>query len=266
MGPQDVKEEAAATSDRRHEPLDAELEALERRFGDGLAELKSLRGRVIEARRKRENAAKRAWADLDHKWFTIVLSAAIFFFILSFYIASTLGYYHDLTPLPRGADPVLARLPVVNLVPILSYGWLLTHMFALYLAATYYPRRMPYFLGTIGLLVLVRTVFIAVNPLGAPEGMLNLNASYLFQPLRGVLAFDNEFFFSGHTALPYLYALMLRENWLRLPFLGISVLMAVSVLLTRNHYTMDVLGAYFITYTVYRMSRHLLGWLDPLHD
>lgn len=250
--------------EREGDLLQRDLEALEERLGQAVQELKNLRAKVSAASLEREAATKREWANLDHKWFTGVLSAATFFFILSFYIASTLGYYHDQTPLPGGVvDAVLSRLPVVDLVPVLSYGWLLTHMFALYVGVVYYPRRLPYLLGTIGLLVVVRTVFVALNPVGAPPGILNLNASYLFQPLRGVLAFDNEFFFSGHTALPYLYSLAVRERWLKFTFLAASVAMAVAVLLTRNHYTMDVLGAYFITYSVYRLSRHLLGWLDP---
>ena len=43
----------------------------------------------------------------------------------------------------------------------------------------------------------------------------------------------------------------------------LSIVMAASVVLTRNHYTMDVLGAYFVTYSVYALSCWLLGWLDP---
>ena len=43
------------------------------------------------------------------------------------------------------------------------------------------------------------------------------------------------------------------------------MVMAVSVLLTRNHYTVDVLGAYFISYSIYRLSLRLYaGYVRPL--
>ena len=40
-------------------------------------------------------------------------------------------------------------------------------------------------------------------------------------PLKGILAFENVFFFSGHTALPYLYALIFWSiPWARRTFLA----------------------------------------------
>jgi hypothetical protein len=247
--------------------LARELDVLERKFKDALGDLRTLRDKWHDAFNERERKMRREWAHLDHKWFFIVLSAASFFFILSFYVWSEIGWYHDRTPLPAGADPLLNRLPIVNLVPVLSYGWLLCHLAALYLTVAFEPRRLPYLLTTVGLFVVIRSIFVAVNPYGPPLGMINLNASYVFAPIRGVLAFDNEFFFSGHTSLPYLYFLFFHDMpRARKALLGASVVMAACVLLTRNHYTMDVLGAYFMTYAIYRLSRYVLGWLDPLPD
>lgn len=252
-----------AAGGRGHEGLEREFDALESKFEAAVAELKTLRGRFKDVRDARDSAMQRAWADLDHKWFTGVLASATFFFILSFYVYSLLGQRLDHRPLPPGSDPVFSLLPVVNTVPLLAYGWLLVHVTAWVTWVVYEPRRIPYFLGTIGLFVLVRTLFVALNPVGAPPGMINLNASYLFAPLRGVLAFDNEFFFSGHTAMPYLYALFCPYPWYRRFFLAAAVVMGAAVLLSRNHYTIDVLGAFFMTYGIFALSRKLLGFLDP---
>ena len=44
-----------------------------------------------------------------------------------------------------------------------------------------------------------------------------------------------------------------------------SILMAVCVLLSRNHYTVDVLGAFFTSYSVYALSRAgYKSLLEPL--
>jgi hypothetical protein len=255
-----------ARSNKSRDILEQELDALEAKFDSAVSELKGLRGKLRTARDARERAMKRAWADLDHKWLTIVLAAATFFCILSFYVYSAMGRSFDSRPLPHGADPFLALLPVWNMVPVLTYGWLVVHLTAWYTWVVYEPRRIPYFLGTIGLFVLVRTLFVALNPVGAPLGMINMNASYLFSPLRGVLAFDNEFFFSGHTAVPFLYYLFSPYPWYRRFFLAASVVMGASVLLSRNHYTIDVLGAFFMTYGIFALSRKLLGFLDPTEE
>lgn len=259
----EAREAPVSRENRSPDGLERDLDALETKFEAAVLELKTLRSKLKEARDARERAMRSAWADLDHKWFTIVLAAATLFFILSFYIYSHLGQVMDHRPLPHGADPLLSRLPLVDLVPVLTYGWLLIHVTAWATWVVYEPRRIPYFISTIGLFVLVRTLFVALNPVGAPPGMINLNAGYLLSPLRGVLAFDNEFFFSGHTAMPYLYFLFCPYPWYRRLFLAGSLVMGVSVLLTRNHYVIDVLGAYFMTYAIFALSRRLLGFLDP---
>jgi len=256
----------APPAPQRTDGLERDFDALEAKFEQAVGELRSLRARLKEATAARDRAMKSAWADLDHRWFTVVLAAASLFFILSFYVYSHMGQAFDARPLPHGEDPLLARLPVLDLVPLLTYGWLVLHVAAWATWVVYQPRRIPYFLSTIGLFVLIRTVFVALNPVGAPVGMINLNASYLLSPLRGVLAFDNEFFFSGHTAIPYLYYLFSPFPGYRRFFLAGSLVMGAAVLLTRNHYVIDVLGAYFMTYAIFALSRRVFGFLDPAEE
>jgi hypothetical protein len=75
--------------------------------------------------------------------------------------------------------------------------------------------------------------------------------------------FDNELFFSGHTGIPFLYFLICRSpSWGRYLYLACSIAMGVCVLLTHNHYAIDVLGAYFMTYSIHALSRRLLHRLD----
>lgn len=240
--------------------IDARLADLERRIAGSVRELEAIR-------RERVAGMKERWDETQHKVSAAVAAGVSLLFVLSFFLWSIVGQQVDQRVLPHGSDPLLDSLPLWDLVPVLTLGWLAAHVLAIYIGVWYCPRRWAYILATVGLLIAVRTAFVAFNPMGAPPGMLSLNASYLLSPLKGILAFENEFFFSGHTALPYLYALIFWSiPWARRTFLAISILMAVSVLLTRNHYTMDILGAYFITYSVYALSRSLLRWLDPEPD
>jgi hypothetical protein len=236
---------------------DARLEELERRIQSAVQDLKQLRSERIAEMRA-------SWAETEHKISAAVAAAVSFLFVCSFFAWSLVGQRVDTRTLPPGSDMLLDQLPLIDFVPVLTVGWLSIHVLAIYVGVVYCPRRWAFTLATIGLLILVRTAFVAFNPVGPPPGILSLNASYLLSPLKGILAFENEFFFSGHVAFPYLYSrIYWRIVWARRTFVLLSIVMAASVLLTRNHYTMDVLGAYFVTHSVYSLSRWLLGWLDP---
>jgi hypothetical protein len=239
---------------------DARLAEIEQRIAGLVQELKQVRSERLAEMRA-------SWADTEHKVSAAVAAGVSFLFVCSFFAWSLVGQSVDARTLPPGSDILLDQLPLIDLVPVLTMGWLAIHLLAIYLGVMYCPRRWAFVLATIGLLIFVRTVFVAFNPIGPPPGILSLNASYLLSPLKGILAFENEFFFSGHVAFPYLYSrIFWRIAWARRTFVFLSVVMAASVLLTRNHYTMDVLGAYFVTHSVYGLSRWLLAPLDPEKD
>ena len=78
---------------------------------------------------------------------------------------------------------------------------------------------------------------------------------YLFSRIMGTYTFQNEFVFSGHTGIPFLFSLFFETKFHKRLFLAASAVMGVSVLLTHNHYTVDVLGAYFMGYAIFILSR-----------
>ena len=103
--------------------------------------------------------------------------------------------------------------------------------------------------------MVVRTAFVFLSPIGAPADMVDMRIhDAIFSRILGTWTFTNEFVFSGHTAIPFLFFLFFRTPGLkRLMFTG-SVVMAVSVLLSRNHYTVDVIAAFFVGYSVYALA------------
>jgi membrane-associated phospholipid phosphatase len=74
----------------------------------------------------------------------------------------------------------------------------------------------------------------------------------------GKFSFGADLFFSGHTGLPFLMALIFWKNkLLRYSFLFLSVFFGLIVLLGHIHYSIDVLSAFFITYTIWHVSEKL---------
>jgi len=79
-------------------------------------------------------------------------------------------------------------------------------------------------------------------PLDVFWGGSGLSAAYLTQDL----------FFSGHTASTFLLLLCLPgKDRLFWPFLIYHILSVFFIIYTHEHYSIDVLGAYLITYAVY---------------
>lgn len=203
------------------------------------------------------------WHRVRHRWFLISSAVAISVFIMTLYYYGVGGQYVDAMNAPRGTDFVLQALPRWDVTWVLSYLWLAMQLFAVVTVFLFAPRRVPFIFATVSLFVVVRTVFLVLTPLGPPQQNIDMTVlNPLFSEGKGVLAFNNENFFSGHTGVPYLLFLIHRPKWLKAVFLSFSVLMGACVLLARNHYTMDVLGAYFMTYAIYRLSRALFGRLD----
>lgn len=157
-------------------------------------------------------------------------------------------------------DLLLSLLPRVDLRVLFVWGFAAFWAWAIGVALLRERRRLAHIAWLYALLLLVRSLFIVLTPMRAPPDSLWVGGDPLFDAVGRHLTFRNDLFFSSHTALPFLGFLVYRDRWARLVFLGFSVTLAVTVLLTRLHYSIDVFAAYFITYAVYRFEHRWLRW------
>jgi len=90
----------------------------------------------------------------------------------------------------------------------------------------------------IGLQLLLHQWF----PIDMFYGGSGMSAAYLTQDL----------FFSGHTATTFLFLLVLkyRDPWFW-PVLAFHIVTVGLLVITHEHYTIDILGAYFVVYAVF---------------
>lgn len=199
-----------------------------------------------------------AWsASLSTPGYTQNLVLAAVFFVLIMYLEILGGSYIKKVTAPALDDVILDRLPVVdvNFLFVETMGVLMT-VFGLYQFA--HPATVPYVLATLGLFTLIRRIFLIVTPLGAPKNIL---ATYGFKPHRKlahkIFQGHNDYFFSGHTGLPFLFFLLTPWPPLAITFLVGSIIMGIAVLLMHVHYTIDVLAAPFIVYSIFVLSQIL---------
>src|SRR3954469_18407276 len=111
----------------------------------------------------------------------------------------------------------------------------------------------------------LRQICQMLCPLPAPAGMV-----WRYPGVPAILVTygtANDLFFSGHTAIAVYGAATLAGHWgpwgLALGLL-IAVFEAVTVLVLRAHYTMDVFTGIVCALWVYSFDGRLAGWVDGI--
>ncbi len=156
------------------------------------------------------------------------------FLLLSIIIALLAKYYADQFSGPIIPDLVLDNIPYVNTDFFFYQGAFILIALVLLLLIRM-PRYIPFTFASIALFYFVRSGFMVTTHLPAASAISG-----------------NDLFFSGHTGLPFLFSLIFWKYKIpRYVFMVSSVIAGVAVLLSHVHYTIDVLGAYFITYTIF---------------
>jgi len=146
-------------------------------------------------------------------------------------------------------------------VDMLFIGWIVAFFLFVLVWCLRYPSQMPYILKSIALFIAIRAVFVTLTHLGPyPDSILILNTG-----IMGKINFWADLFFSGHTGMPFLMALLFWKNkFFRYLFILASISFGVIVLLWHLHYSIDVLAAFFITYTIHHIWE-MLRKKDKIH-
>jgi hypothetical protein len=150
-------------------------------------------------------------------------------------------------------DIILSNIPVFDVDAIFIWG-AFGVVAVIAWACLIHPRRIPFALKTIGLFVIVRSVFITLTHI-AP-----FPTHAAFDPISfaSYFMFGGDLFFSGHTGLPFLIALMFWDHKpLRILFLILSVVFGSLALMGHLHYSIDVFAAFFITYGIYGIAEQI---------
>lgn len=152
-------------------------------------------------------------------------------------------------------DIILSNIPVMDVSAYFVWGAIALIVFVTLLCIMD-ARRIPFTLYAMGMFYLVRAMFVTLTHLGGYPDRMLIDEGWIMNQLFG----GNDLFFSGHTGAPFMLALVYwRETVLRFIFLMWSLSMGVIVLLGHVHYSIDVLSAFFITYSVFQLT----CWLFP---
>ncbi len=171
------------------------------------------------------------------------------------------GAYVTARPGVKVPDLILDHLPTLDLSFLFTYGYM-----ALILGMFLYPLwRCPRMLHVVAiqfsLLLILRSLFMVFMHVSTPADSVAVHFPGFFSRFY----FENDMFFSGHTAMPFLGFYLFRPHRLRYVYLGGSIVMGMAALAMHVHYSIDVFGAFFMTYGSYQMGSVLLRKLDPAY-
>ncbi len=152
-------------------------------------------------------------------------------------------------------DLLLGILPIVNLNGIIVEGALAAIAGSLVLLM-FKPRYLIFTLKAAAIFIATRAVFVSVTHLGIYPGQINPTTGFFDGSYTG-LGREAGFFFSGHTGLTFLMALIFWDDrfW-RFFYLALAAIFGVSVLFAHVHYTIDVLAAPYMSYAIFKMSQY----------
>jgi hypothetical protein len=178
---------------------------------------------------------------------------------LALLIQITLGHYSSgWAALSAPAhDIFLDNLPVIDLGGIIVAG-AITLWVAAWLLLIYEPKYLIFGTKAISLFIISRAFFMSLTHIGAYPLSAAPSPDNAGFSLYHMLTFQGNFFYSGHTAFPFLLALIFWDRvLLRRAFLALTFFFGATMLLAHVHYSIDVFAAPFIIYGIFAITAKL---------
>jgi hypothetical protein len=146
-------------------------------------------------------------------------------------------------------DLILDHFGPYDLSFLFVWGFIFILLLMLFYTLFFKVKKIHTVVIQFSVLTVTRAIFILFTHLQTRTDAIPKH----FPGLLNTLSFQNDLFFSGHVATPFLGFLLFKGDKIRYVFLIMSIIMAVTVLAMHQHYSIDVFAAYFIAYSSYKI-------------
>jgi membrane-associated phospholipid phosphatase len=148
--------------------------------------------------------------------------------------------------LPELSDMILDNLPFFNVSLLYDLFSAVTVIIVIiYIIHRKDYSSIPFFLVMIGILELLRGIFIVLTPLGNPPLFDGTNSIF-----NGFSKYELGVYPSGHTGCGFLYFLMVKDKWYRWIIFFCLVIVIVSLFFAHAHYSIDILSGLIFAYAI----------------
>lgn len=177
------------------------------------------------------------------------LLEALLAFIGSVFATHYASKYAEIHASGYVGDIILSNTRVYNFEIVFVEGAILLSLFVIALCFKF-RKTAPFLIKSVSLFIFIRALFVSLTHIGPFPTKLVLESRAL-----DFITSGNDLFFSGHTGLPFLIALIFWDHlYLRTLFLAGSIVLGGTALLSHLHYSIDVFAAFFITYSIYHIA------------
>ncbi len=192
----------------------------------------------------------------NSKNFIIQIAFTSLLLILSIWWQNTLSIFTDISALNIPVeDTLFFIIPKYNLSILYFLGMWILFPLGIGYAVYKIPEKIPFAIFSFALFFFIRGICISSTYIGIPPDHITPHLNININIFTIVQFFRNDLFFSGHTGIPFLIALFFWNfKYFRNIFIILSIIMAFTVISMRIHYTIDIIGAYFITYGIFKIS------------
>lgn len=181
------------------------------------------------------------------------LCVGILFIIAALFVQSAAHRYSAKSATNFVGDLFLDNLPVVDLSYIIVNGAFLALILGTALVVIK-PRYLIFSLKVVSFFIVTRAFFVTLTHIGIYPSQITLGDSPIDQ-FYMLLNLQDGFFFSGHTGMPFLGALIFwNEKFWRYFFIAVSILFGTAALFAHVHYSIDVFAAPFMTYAIFKFA------------
>lgn len=151
------------------------------------------------------------------------------------------------------SDILLDNIPAMDVHLIYSEGAIL-FIIILIVVLLYEPKYIPFVLKSLAIFIIIRSFFMVLTHLAPPASQIYIDPTDYIQRL----SHGDDLFFSGHTGLPFLLAIIFwSKKYLRGLFLVCTLIGGTAVILGHLHYSIDVFSALFISFGIFYISKFL---------
>ena len=137
------------------------------------------------------------------KWrYYASLLEAIILFIISIFLTHLASRYAEINASNYVEDIILSNTPVFDFEFLFVHGAIMLSLFVVVLCL-FFRKTAPFLIKAVSLFIIIRAMFVSLTHLGPYPTKLVLDSGLL-----NFITSGNDLFFSGHTGLPFLVALI----------------------------------------------------------
>lgn len=175
---------------------------------------------------------------------------AVCFLLIAVILDLSASHYVIQTETTEVNDLILDHIPPIDLNFIFVYSWIIVCFLLLVYPLFWNPSKLHQSIFHFSLLTIVRSAFITLTHLKTPVEAIPARFPWPFS----FMAFENDMFFSGHTAMPLIGFFLFKGEKIRWLFLAFSIISGATALIMHRHYSIDVFAAFFIAYGTFKVG------------